>query len=287
MGDLRVVPPRWTRPWTAWTCATRAGRKRRRSWTPSRRVFARCSIWSLAGSGRCGRTSTVPPCLDGVAAPITVALAETVRVTNGMSAAPFLDMIAGMRDDLRPDVSFDDAPSAPSCTATESPGRWGSCALVVGLQPRCAIEARSNLASTWGSRLSRATSCATRGRTRAAARGICPWICSRSTSGSRGRRAGERRRRSAALVESVRRHDRRFDRARRGALRVRQSALEDARAASARLPVLAAAEMYGALLAKVRDAEYDNVSKRAFTTTRASSAPPARRDARLVRKVMK
>ena len=68
-----------------------------------------------------GRWSTS----DRVADPITVALAETVRVTNGMSAAPFLDMIAGMRDDLRPDVSFDDWPR-PVCTATESPGRWGS-----------------------------------------------------------------------------------------------------------------------------------------------------------------
>ena len=36
----------------------------------------------------------------------------------------------------------------------------------------------------------------------------------------------------------------------------------------ARVPVLAAAEMYGALLAKVREARYDNVSKRAYTTTR-------------------
>jgi len=38
-------------------------------------------------------------------------------------------------------------------------------------------------------------------------------------------------------------------------------------APAARLPVLAAAEMYGALLQKVRDAKYDNVTKRAYTTT--------------------
>ena len=39
-------------------------------------------------------------------------------------------------------------------------------------------------------------------------------------------------------------------------------------APAARLPVLAAAEIYGALLQKVRDNGYDNHTKRAYTTTR-------------------
>ena len=38
-------------------------------------------------------------------------------------------------------------------------------------------------------------------------------------------------------------------------------------APAARLPVLAAAEIYGALLVKVRENGYDNHTKRAYTTT--------------------
>ena len=62
-----------------------------------------------------------------------------------------------------------------------------------------------------------------------------------------------------ALIESeIRRAEAHFARAAGGVRML---------APAARLPVLAAAEVYGALLQKVRDNGYDNHTKRAYTTS--------------------
>lgn len=61
-----------------------------------------------------------------------------------------------------------------------------------------------------------------------------------------------------ALIEGeIRRAEEHFERARKGVPML---------APAARLPVLAAAEIYGALLNKVRENGYDNHTQRAYTT---------------------
>ena len=203
---------------------------------------------------------------DRVADPITVALAETVRVTNGMSAAPFLDMIAGMRDDLRPDVSFDDWPSL-RLYCYRVAGTVGLMTLpVLGTADGYAIEDAIESGVDLGIALQLCNIVRDVGEDARRGRVYLPLDLLAKHGLSRddvlnadASFVASSKAYVAVTDELIELAEAHFESAKRGTKML---------APGARLPVLAAAEMYGALLAKVRDAEYDNVSKRAFTTTR-------------------
>ena len=239
------------------------------------------------GGERKMRTDVDAPTSDRVADPITVALAETVRVTNGMSAAPFLDMIAGMRDDLRLDVSFDDWPSL-RLYCYRVAGTVGLMTLpVLGTADGYAIEDAIESGVDLGIALQLCNIVRDVGEDARRGRVYLPLDLLAKHGLSRddvlNADAVVRRVASKAyvavtddLIELAEAH---FESAKRGTKML---------APGARLPVLAAAEMYGALLAKVRDAEYDNASRNEPSRRRARSSASSRgRDARLVRKVMK
>jgi phytoene synthase len=212
------------------------------------------------------RTDVDASTSDRVADPITVALAETVRVTNGMSAAPFLDMIAGMRDDLRPDVSFDDWPSL-RLYCYRVAGTVGLMTLpVLGTADGYAIEDAIESGVDLGIALQLCNIVRDVGEDARRGRVYLPLdllakhgLTRDDVLNADASFVASSKAYAAMTDEAIELAEAHFESAKRGTKML---------APGARLPVLAAAEMYGALLAKVRDAEYDNVSKRAFTTTR-------------------
>ena len=198
--------------------------------------------------------------------PVAVALAETVRTTEGMSARPFLDMIAGMRDDLRSDVSFADWPSLREYCYRVA-GTVGLMTLpVLGVAEGYSVEDATDAGVDLGIALQ-----------------LCNIVRDVGEDARRGRvylpiAILEKH---GLSLDDVRDADAAFAKnsAAYGAvieemISLTETHFESAKAGTkmlapaARVPVLAAAEMYGALLAKVREARYDNVSKRAYTTTR-------------------
>jgi phytoene synthase len=231
------------------------------------------------------------------ASPETVALADTIRNTPGMTAAPFLDMITGMRSDLSVDPPGPDADTGAAVSLESSPanqrrgqgqgitegaavrfrdwpelrkycynvaGTVGVMTLpVMGVAPGYSVEDATPAGIDLGIALQLTNILrdvgedARRGRLylpldAIAAAGLTPeqvmsgeFVCDP---------------RYAALMEGqIQRAEEHFQRAQCGVPML---------APAARLPVLAAAEIYGALLSKVRENRYDNYTVRAYTTTR-------------------
>ncbi|ACO67025.1 predicted protein [Micromonas commoda] len=199
----------------------------------------------------------------------TIALADTIRRTPGLEAGPFLDMIAGMRSDLA--VTLDVNTGLPSVMFDDWPALRAYCYRVAGTVGLMTLPVMGTArgytmeqASTPGIELGIALQLtnilrdvgedARRGRLylpldAIAKHGLTP----------REILDGVLDERYEALIESeIRRAEAHFARAAGGVRML---------APAARLPVLAAAEVYGALLQKVRDNGYDNHTKRAYTTS--------------------
>lgn len=214
--------------------------------------------------GELEKTSEISQTVDRTDDLITTALAHTVRTTPGMTVAPYLDMLRGMRDDLRDDVRFEDWASL-KVYCYRVAGTVGLMTLpVLGTAKGYALEDAVQPGVDLGIALQ-----------------LCNIIRDVGEDARRGRlyvpldmieRNGltesEMLRGGATVVgsknykdlteELIRLAERYFLSAKKGTKTL---------APSARLPVLAAAEIYGALLQKVRDNEYDNHSRRAYTTT--------------------
>ena len=192
--------------------------------------------------------------------PETLALADTIRVTRGMRPEPFLDMIRGMRSDLEPGARFPDWPALREycyrVAGTVGPMTLPVMGVAEGYTVEDAIPAGVDL-------------------------GIALQLCNIIRDVGEDARAGPtvppagRRRRRRPAPEDIFRgvNDERY-----AALMESQMALAEEHfarakegtkmlAPAARLPVLAAAEIYGALLDKVRENGYDNHTRRAYTTT--------------------
>ncbi len=219
-----------------------------------------------AGPRRARRRENEVDIASGASDPITTALAETVRSTRGMSAAPFLDMIGGMRDDLRSEVSFDDWPSLRSyCYAVA--GTVGLMTLpVLGTADGYDVEDAVEPGVDLGIALQ-----------------LCNIVRDVGEDARRGRvyvpkdvldKHGLSRDDVVAADASFATSSPAYAAATEEMIALAETHFESAKAGTKmlrpemRLAVLAAAESYGALLGKVRDAKYDNVSRRAFTTTR-------------------
>ena len=208
--------------------------------------------------------TAAPP--DAVADAIATALAETVRSTPGMSAAPFLDMIGGMRDDLRSEVSFDDWPSLRAYCYSVA-GTVGLMTLpVLGVADGYDVEDAVESGVDLGIALQ-----------------LCNIVRDVGEDARRGRvyvpkdvleKHGLSRDAVIAADAAFATSSPAYAAATEEMIRLAEAHFRSAEAGtkmlhpSARLAVLVAAETYGALLGKVRDAGYDNVSRRAFTTTR-------------------
>ena len=209
------------------------------------------------------------PVVAPSSAPETIALADTIRRTPGLEAGPFLDMIAGMRSDLA--VTLDVNTGLPSKMFDDWPALRAYCYRVAGTVGLMTLPVMGTArgytveqASTPGIELGIALQLtnilrdvgedARRGRLylpldAIAKHGLTP----------REILDGVLDERYEALIESeIRRAEAHFARAAGGVRML---------APAARLPVLAAAEVYGALLQKVRDNGYDNHTKRAYTTS--------------------
>jgi phytoene synthase len=208
------------------------------------------------------------PVVAPSSAPETIALADTIRRTPGLEAGPFLDMIAGMRSDLA--VTLDGATGLPSRMFDDWPALREYCYRVAGTVGLMTLPVMGTAdgytveqASAPGIELGIALQLtnilrdvgedARRGRLylpldAVYAAGLTP----------REILDGCLDERYESLIEGeIRRAEAHFERARGGVRML---------APAARLPVLAAAEVYGALLQKVRENGYDNHTKRAYTT---------------------
>ena len=192
--------------------------------------------------------------------PETLALADTIRVTRGMRPEPFLDMIRGMRSDLEPGARFPDWPALREYCYRVA-GTVGLMTLpVMGVAEGYTVEDAIPAGVDLGIALQLCNIIrdvgedARRGRLylpldAVAAAGLAPEDIFRGVNDER----------YAALMESqMALAEEHFARAKEGTKML---------APAARLPVLAAAEIYGALLDKVRENGYDNHTRRAYTTT--------------------
>jgi phytoene synthase len=212
----------------------------------------------------------------------TVALAATIRATPGMEPAPFLDMIAGMRSDLDderletvPERASEPAGHASSRSVSSRFDSWPSlrtyCYRVAGTVGLMTLPV---MGVAEGYSVADAVSA---GVDLGIALQLCNIIRDVGEDARRGRlyipadelrdagltpeevMAGVCDERYAALMETqMRRAEEHFERAKEGTKML---------APAARIPVLAAAEAYGALVDKVRENGYDNHTKRAYTTT--------------------
>ena len=214
-------------------------------------------------------TTGAPGTRDATAAPETIALADTIRRTPGLEAGPFLDMIAGMRSDLAvtldvstglPSRMFDDWPALREyCYAVA--GTVGLMTLpVMGTARGYTVEQASTPGIELGIALQLTNILRDVGEDARRGRLYLP-LDAVATHGLTPREIldGVLDERYEALIEDeIRRAEAHFERAADGVRML---------APAARLPVLAAAEIYGALLQKVRDNGYDNHTKRAYTTT--------------------
>jgi phytoene synthase len=197
--------------------------------------------------------------------PVAVALAETVRTTEGMSATPFLDMIAGMRDDLRDDVSFADWPSLREYCYRVA-GTVGLMTLpVLGVADGYSVEDATDAGVDLGIALQLCNIVRDVGEDARRGRVYLPLAILKKHNlsvddvlNADANFAVNNSNYAAATEEMILIAETHFESAKCGTKML---------APAQRLPVLAAAEMYGALLTKVREARYDNVSKRAYTTT--------------------
>ena len=207
------------------------------------------------------------PVVAPSSAPETIALADTIRRTPGLEAAPFLDMIAGMRSDLA--VTLDVNTGLPSKMFDDWPALRAYCYRVAGTVGLMTLPVMGTA----------------RGYTmeQASTPGIELGIALQLTNILRDVGEDAKRGRLYLPLDAVAKHGLTPREILDGVLDERYEALiEDGsqgrgfeRAAggvrmlapAARLPVLAAAEVYGALLQKVRDNGYDNHTKRAYTTS--------------------
>ena len=214
-------------------------------------------------------TTGAPGTRDATAAPETIALADTIRRTPGLESAPFLDMIEGMRQDLA--VTVDASTGLPSVLYKDWPSLRRYCYQVAGTVGLMTLPVMGTAdgytmeqAATPGIELGIALQLtnilrdvgedAKRGRLylpldAIEAAGMTPTEVLNGVVDER----------YVSLIEGeIRRAEEHFERAQEGVKML---------APAARLPVLAAAEIYGALLVKVRENGYDNHTKRAYTTT--------------------
>ena len=257
--------------------------------TQLKRIFASSSSSSSSGEEKTTTTTTTFPSVSPSSlssSPETIALADTIRNTPGMSPEPFLDMITGMRSDLSYDPdALDEDESAPGVPWGSSPQRFkdwpelrrycynvaGTVGLmtlpVMGVADGYTVEDATPAGVELGIALQLTNILrdvgedARRGRLylpldAVAAAGLTPQEV------MSGAAVGDER--YEALIEGeIRRAEEHFERAAAGVPML---------APAAKLPVLAAAEIYGALLDKVRENKYDNYTKRAYTTTREKLA---------------
>lgn len=221
-----------------------------------------------------------PPASDDTSL-ISTALAHTVATTPGMTVAPFLDMIAGMRQDLDDQVTFPDWPSlrlycyrvagtvglmtlpvlgiAEGYTITDATGPGVD--LGIALQLCNIVRDVGEDARTRGRVYLPNDLMRKHGVTRQdILKGAHQWssIAAGADSTQSQSSLVNSQGYKNLVEEMIQLAEFHFDRAASGTKML---------APAARLPVLAAAEMYGALLQKVREAKYDNVTKRAYTTT--------------------
>lgn len=192
--------------------------------------------------------------------PETLALADTIRVTPGMRPEPFLDMIRGMRSDLEPGARFKDWPALREYCYRVA-GTVGLMTLpVMGVAEGYAVEDAIPAGVDLGIALQLCNIIRDVGEDARRGRLYLP-LDAVSAAGLEPEEIfrGVNDERYAALMESqMALAEEHFARAREGTKML---------APAARLPVLAAAEIYGALLDKVRENGYDNHTRRAYTTT--------------------
>lgn len=208
---------------------------------------------------------------DGDAQLITTALAHTVETTPGMTVDPFLDMVTGMRQDLSDTETVFNDWNELRLYCYRVAGTVGLMTLpVLGTAEGYSIEEATPPGIDLGIALQlcniiRDVGEDARQRKRVyipndmmAKHGISrEEILSLAASSSETTLSTSPN--YANLIEElIQLAEWHFDSATSGTKML---------SPGARVPVLAAGEMYGALLQKVRDNNYDNLTRRAYTTT--------------------
>ncbi|EEH52180.1 phytoene synthase [Micromonas pusilla CCMP1545] len=205
-----------------------------------------------------GDGASSPPSSSGSSSssPETIALADTIRATDGMSPEPFLDMIAGMRSDLPAAVPSSGAFYTLYCY--DVAGTVGLMTLpVMGVAEGYGLDDAIPPGVELGIALQLVNVLRDVGEDAKRGRLYLPLDAVHAA----GLTAEEIL--SGAVVNAVdgsvdARAEAHFARARVGIKMLPPAA---------RLPVTAAGEIYGALLNKVRANGYDNITRRAYTTT--------------------